>query len=596
MWRFWVLSVLLSAFLFGAAKDSETLSRADALLKSGEKTQIFRAYNDYKNLYLRAVMNQDDTLRRRSLQGIVKSGGILRIDVARYEQELQAFKDLPPSAPEPKKEPAPLVKPASKPAKTAPEPAPVVQKLTSIRWKEGRLLLEFDSALQEHEVNYFKLFDKEKGRYRYIFDVDATMATAKEELHHGGIRRISLARYTSDKLRLVIENDKALPIRFKNEGRQLVINPGVAAPSGGEPEKPEPVAALAERYHLHNVGWDDGALVLDFDQTLPAASVDFSRLEDSDAGRYRYLFDFKGGMINDQFDLRHQSLKSIRVAQFDTKTVRLVIENDTRLDVSYERQGARVVINLGVTAVPASEAVEAVPAAVKPKERTIVIDPGHGGKDAGAVGHNRYREKVVVFQIANELSKVLKQQGYRVYMTRTGDSFVKLQNRTQFANKKQADLFISIHANAVPKQNIAKAEGIETYFLSNDHKAGSERAKRVAQMENSKDLQDVTFYGQQDFINILNREKIKKSERLAYDLQRNVLAVLQKNYDGVKDGGVREGPFWILVGAQMPAVLVEVGFITHPDEAKRLVNRTYQKRFVDGLANGIGQYFINNPY
>ena len=180
-------------------------------------------------------------------------------------------------------------------------------------------------------------------------------------------------------------------------------------------------------------------------------------------------------------------------------------------------------------------------------------------------------------------------------MTRSGDTFIKLQKRTQFANHKKADLFISIHANAVPKRNADKAYGIETYFLSNDVDAGSERAKRVAKMENSKDLKDVTYYGQQDFINILNREKIKKSERLAYDLQRNILATMRGHYKQIKDGGVREGPFWILVGAQMPAVLVEVGFITHPTEARSLVKRSYQKRFAEGLANGINRYFINNP-
>ena len=227
--------------------------------------------------------------------------------------------------------------------------------------------------------------------------------------------------------------------------------------------------------------------------------------------------------------------------------------------------------------------------------KVIVLDPGHGGKDTGAIGYKKYREKVVVMQIAKELSKLLTKLGYKVHMTRTGDRFIKLQKRTEFANRKNADLFISIHANAVPKRNAEKAYGIETYFLSNDDKAGSERAKRVAAMENSKDLHDVTFYGQQDFINILNREKIKMSERLAYDLQRNVLANLRKGFSDVKDGGVREGPFWILVGAQMPAVLVEVGFITHQKEAQRLVNRTYQKRFAEGLANGINQYFIYNP-
>ncbi|HIP60415.1 MAG TPA: N-acetylmuramoyl-L-alanine amidase, partial [Campylobacterales bacterium] len=102
------------------------------------------------------------------------------------------------------------------------------------------------------------------------------------------------------------------------------------------------------------------------------------------------------------------------------------------------------------------------------------------------------------------------------------------------------------------------------------------------------------YYGKQSFLNTINSHNIVASNKLAIDLQRSALAALQRKYKNVKDVGVREGPFWVLVGAQMPSVLVEVGFITHPNEARRLVNKRYQKTMAEGLANGIERYFLNN--
>ena len=107
-------------------------------------------------------------------------------------------------------------------------------------------------------------------------------------------------------------------------------------------------------------------------------------------------------------------------------------------------------------------------------------------------------------------------------------------------------------------------------------------------------MSDMKAYEQTNFLGLLNRHKIIASNKLAIDLQGGMLSALNKSYKNVKDGGVREGPFWVLVGAQMPAVLVEVGFISNPTEAKRLVNRRYQKKLATGLADGIERYFANN--
>nr|MBL0708555.1 N-acetylmuramoyl-L-alanine amidase [Sulfurimonas sp.] len=225
------------------------------------------------------------------------------------------------------------------------------------------------------------------------------------------------------------------------------------------------------------------------------------------------------------------------------------------------------------------------------RQKTIVIDAGHGGKDPGAIGYKKYREKVVVLKISQELKKILKSRGYKVFMTRNSDKFIKLSHRTKYANRKKADIFISIHANAVGKKKAHKVHGIECYFLS---PSKSSRAQKVAAKENSADLSEMNKYGKNTFLKFLNHYKILASNKLAIDLQRGMLGSLKKYK--VKDGGVREGPFWVLVGAQMPAVLVEVGFITHPKEAKLLVNSKYRKTLALGLANGIERYFYNSRH
>jgi len=460
---FFLLAFVIS---LSALSDSEILKRADGFMKTSNKSNQFRAYNDYKNLYLRALMDEDDKLRLNALNGIVTSGRKLHIDVSQYSTELS--KSKPKTS---YKAPTPKANPKSKSKKKIKIKSS--HKLKSVRWKNDRLVLRFDKKLNSNQINYFTLYDPKKKRHKYIFDIHASMLTESQNLRKDSIDRIKLAQFDPSTLRLVIENSTKLSIRFKTDNSQLQVNMG---------------------------------------------------------------------------------------------------------DISDDKSGA-----------PAKYKV------VSPKRldrnKTIVIDAGHGGKDPGAVGYKRYREKIVVYQIAQKLKDILKSRGFNVYTTRSSDKFVKLSKRTKYANKKDADIFISIHANAVGKKNAKKVHGIECYFLSNSR---SDRAKKVAAKENSADMSDMNFYGKQSFLNTLNSHNIVASNKLAIDLQRGMLSSLKKSYKNVKDGGVREGPFWVLVGAQMPSVLVEVGFITHPTEAKRLVNSKYQRKLALGLANGVERYFLNN--
>ncbi len=458
MMRLFALLFIFAISLFGLS-NQEILKRAKLLSHTSSKSEQFRAYNDYKNLYLRALLNNNQKLKYSALQGIVQSGRKLHIDVKKYEKEF--YRQKKSSA---------KIKKLKKSIHVTPS-----YKLKSVHFKNGRLILIFDKKLTNKQINYFTLHDNKAHIYKYIFDIHASMLKSSKNLRKAGIDKIKLAQYNPSTLRLVIQNKTSLSIHFKREGNELSVS------------------------------------------------------------------------------MLSKSLRSRKIIASN----KYKIEPPKRLD----------------------------------RNKIIVIDAGHGGKDPGAIGYRHYKEKIVVLHIARYLKNILRSRGYKVYMTRDSDHFVKLRNRTKYANRKGADIFISIHANAVGRRDAKKACGLECYFLSTSR---SSRAKKVAAMENSADLDEMDYYGKQSFLNTINSHNIVASNKLAIDLQRGALATLKRRYRDVKDSGVREGPFWVLVGAQMPSVLVEVGFITNPKEAKRLVNRNYQQRMAQGLANGVERYFINN--
>lgn len=217
----------------------------------------------------------------------------------------------------------------------------------------------------------------------------------------------------------------------------------------------------------------------------------------------------------------------------------------------------------------------------------IVIDAGHGGHDAGAVAGGK-REKDLVLQIARRVAKELKRRGYRAILTRNSDRFLKLSQRTRIADRKDAKVFVSIHANSVPKRKRHKVYGIETYFLQKTRDA---KSQRIAARENAAVLKGTGRLSKHIVIDsVLNGPKIIESNKLAIDVQRHIITELRKHYKYIKDGGARPAPFYVLVGASRPSILIEVGYISHPMERKRLFSPTYQKRMAKAIADGIQSY------
>ncbi len=312
-------------------------------------------------------------------------------------------------------------------------------------------------------------------------------------------------------------------------------------------------------------------------------------------------------------------LKQIRAGQPDTKTTRVVLDIESFKDyriVPYE-EPFRIVIDVygeeSTAAVTTDEteplAFEQPPLSIDdsiaellapaPKEkplkvhipesriggklRRIVIDAGHGGKDPGAVGARGTLEKDVVLVLAKVLAKKLeKDLGCEVILTRTGNTFLQLEERTAIANKVRADLFISIHANASTNR---RARGIETYYLNFSKNA---KAVEVVARENKTSLKQVGDL-EMILLDLLANSKINESSRLAAEIQKSMVDQLGKHYK-VKNLGVRQGPFYVLLGATMPSVLVETAFLSNHDEEKLLNNKLYQERTADAIVSAVRNY------
>ena len=235
------------------------------------------------------------------------------------------------------------------------------------------------------------------------------------------------------------------------------------------------------------------------------------------------------------------------------------------------------------------EDTPSIPKQLALKVSKIVVDAGHGGKDPGGLGPDNEKEKDINLAVVKQLAKRLNDQGYEVLLTRDTDVFIPLDERTAFANRKKADLFISVHVNANDNSDI---KGIETYFLNLTTDAS---AIRVAARENATTTKSI---GDLQFIinDLMLTSKINESSRFASSTQKSIIGSLDKNEIITKDHGVKQAPFYVLIGAKMPAILVEIGYITNPNECELLHSEEYQQSIVDGIVTGINTYVSNTCY
>jgi N-acetylmuramoyl-L-alanine amidase len=218
------------------------------------------------------------------------------------------------------------------------------------------------------------------------------------------------------------------------------------------------------------------------------------------------------------------------------------------------------------------------------KINRIVIDAGHGGHDSGTLGAGGIEEKDVVLDVALRLGKLLSDRlGAQITFTRSDDTFVPLETRTAIANKAQADLFISVHANSSEDPS---ARGVETYYLNF---TSDPAALDVAARENAVGGQSI--HQLSDLVKkITLKDKIDESREFASDVESSLYAGLAKGNDGLKNRGVKKAPFVVLIGANMPSILAEISFVTNPRDADQLRQPEYRERVAESLYNGVARY------
>lgn len=284
-------------------------------------------------------------------------------------------------------------------------------------------------------------------------------------------------------------------------------------------------------------------------------------------------------------------LKTVRAGQFKPGMVRVVLDLEEIADFSafILENPARLVID-----VRGKEKMKKTDAAVV--KRRIVIDPGHGGHDPGAVGLRGLYEKDVVLDIALKLEKILSADPLNeIFLTRRTDVFIPLEERTVIANKRKADLFVSIHANASPRRG---AKGIETYLLN---WTDDEEAMRVAARENQISLKKMkAMHQQMDIVKIITEDLMRQNKRdesikLAHYIQKSIVSTLNNNREDTLDLGIKQALFYVLFGARMPSVLVEVSFISNPEEERLLSSDSYRMQIAEAIAEGLNKYITFVP-
>jgi len=355
-----------------------------------------------------------------------------------------------------------------------------------------------------------------------------------------------------------------------------------------------------------------GELNLHFSSKIERVSYFSIPIED---GFTKYVYDIYGATLPSGKGISqhtYKTIKSFRIAQNTPHKLRVVLVSSQKdLDKHvYAKNVLAIPLKYGKksilngTSLVSTMTTEKVTSSTKKrhskkstsinsskKKYIVVIDAGHGGKDNGASCCKARKEKKVTLSVAEKLKNKLEKKGYTVYMSRDDDSFVKLPKRTEFANEKKADIFISIHANAAPSKKLATVfKGIEVYYLS---PAKTDRAKEAAEKENAVMFKGKDFYTKNAYLSLISREKIIESHKLGLDVSAQMLSNIRNSYGKVEDGGVKPANFWVLVGAQMPAVLVETGYITHPIEGNNLMNAYYKDLLAKGIAEGIGRYLKN---
>ena len=563
--RFLALITLFMSVVFGACDFSEFDKN---FIEVGAKERQ-RLHNEIKNAYIKSVINDDLECKKASLERLIKANAVFGINSKTLEKELASLsqanaknadennadknntkKSTPKSqnsAQEAKNEAKNTEQKTKsitaqtkeqKSQKVEAKAEPKSLRVLEVLSDKNSLKIKLNRNINEDELKNFTLNSKDS--WRNVYDITGILPSKFPIPQNGISAKIRIAQKDPSTVRIVFEDAKKSQIYAQIDEKEITFSKKLAQNTQKTEQKTEQKAEQKA------------------DQNTKKTAKKVASAEKTSASK----------------------------AEKTAKTQNT--KNDKKIAKKPEPVNQKAMKITADTATAASNKLSKKQKASK----IIVLDPGHGGDDVGALSQNKkLREKDIVLNVSKKTASLLKERGYKVLFTRSNDRFIKLRSRTSFANDKGAHLFISIHANAAPNKEKAKSmNGIETFFLSPSR---SERSMNAANLENKADTDEMNYFTKVSFLNFLNREKIIASNKLAIDMQAALLKSVRASYK-VSDGGVREAPFWVLVGALMPAVLIEIGYISHPDESQKIANSKYQDRLAKGIADGVDEYFAKN--
>lgn len=538
--------------VFGACDFSEFDKN---FMKVGAKERQ-RLHNEIKNAYIKSVINDDLECKKASLERLIKANAVFNIDSKALKKELASLSQANAKNADKNnaKKSTPKSQNSAKEAKN--EAKNTEQKTKSITAQTKEQKSQKAKAEAKAEPKSLRVLE-------VLSDKNSLKIKLNRNINKGELKNFTLG--SGDSWRNVYDITGILPSKFS------IPQNGISAKIRIAQKDPSTVRIVFEDAKKSQIYAQINEKEITFSKNKPAQNT--QKTEPSSSAK------------------KVASAEKTSEKTSENKAEKTAKTQNTKNDKKIAKKPEPV--NQKAMKITADTAAASNKLSKKQKaSKIIVLDPGHGGDDVGALSQNKkLREKDIALSVSKKTASLLKERGYKVLLTRSNDRFIKLRSRTSFANDKGAHLFISIHANAAPNKEKAKTmNGIETYFLSPSR---SERSMNAANLENKADTDEMNYFTKLSFLNFLNREKIIASNKLAIDIQAGLLKSVRASYK-VSDGGVREAPFWVLVGALMPAVLIEIGYISHPEESQKIANSKYQDHIAKGIADGVDEYFAKN--
>ena len=550
--RFLALITLFMGVVFGACDFSEFDKN---FIEVGAKERQ-RLHNEIKNAYIKSVINDDLECKKASLERLIKANAVFNIDSKALKKELASLSQANAKNADENKAKKSTPK-SQNSAQEAKKEAKKETKNTEQKTKSrAAQTKEQKSQKAEAEPKSLRVLE-------VLSDKNSLKIKLNRNINKGELKNFTLG--SGDSWRNVYDITGILPSKFP------IPQNGISAKIRIAQKDPSTVRIVFEDAKKSQIYAQINEKEITFSKNKPAQNT--QKTEPSSSAK------------------KVASTEKTSEKTSENKAEKTAKTQNTKNDKKIAKKPEPV--NQKAMKITADIAAASNKLSKKQKaSKIIVLDPGHGGDDVGALSQNKkLREKDIVLNVSKKTASLLKERGYKVLLTRSNDRFIKLRSRTSFANDKGAHLFISIHANAAPNKEKAKSmNGIETFFLSPSR---SERSMNAANLENKADTDEMNYFTKVSFLNFLNREKIIASNKLAIDIQAGLLKSVRASYK-VSDGGVREAPFWVLVGALMPAVLIEIGYISHPEESQKIANSKYQDHIAKGIADGVDEYFAKN--